>query len=708
MKKFFFALFFAVAAGTATARPALTYDDIAAGKFTPKSISGLNPMPDGERYTVQVGCRIESYNYSDGKLAETIFDGEAFSPAVKFSGYSVSADGAKVLLATNPRPIYRHSFSADYLVYDRASKRLAPLSGEGSEQQAAFSPDGSKVGFVRDNNLYVTNLSDMSVRAVTSDGRRNHIINGLPDWVYEEEYGFSRAFWFSPSGGSIAWLRFDESRVREYTFMTYRGRLYPEPYTYKYPKAGEDNSMASLLECDLASGVVSPVYDGKGETYIPRAGYTPEGSLWYFKVNRLQNRFEVVAGGSTVYVETAMRYVERPDDKTVTFLPGGGMLVVSERSGWRHLYRFDRGKDGVYALKNPVTSGEWDVEELVGVAGGKAWYVSSEGSSIRRNLWCVDLDGRGKRLLSSGQGNCRIDPGSGMKHYISYFSNVSTPLRVTVHRGDGTLERTIEDNAALAVRIKESGLPVKEFFSIPGDDGTPLNAYIIKPAGFDPQRPHPVLVTQYSGPGSQEVLDRWTIGWEDVLVQRGYVVVSVDPRGTGGRGRDFRQVTYLDLGGPETADHIAAAKWIAAQNWADPARIGIYGWSYGGFMALNCILKGNDVFSMAIAVAPVTSWRFYDTVYTEIYNGLPQDNPQGYDRNSPLNFAAGLKGKLLIVHGSADDNVHPQNTFEMASALVREGKLFDMMVYPDNNHSMMPTGRHNVRRKMIEYVTANL
>ncbi len=714
MKRLFFTIACAALVLSAeAAQPRFTYADIAQGRFAQKSVSGLRPMADGERYTVLKGGRIESFRYSDGGADEVLFDA-AGTAAAGFTDYTLSADETKILIPTNVKPIYRHSFSADWLVYDRTTKTLARLTPEGGEQQAAFSPDGKKVGFVRGNDLHVADLTTGQVRRITSDGERNKIINGLPDWVYEEEYAFSRAFEFSPDGGRIAWLRFDESRVREFTFMTYGGKLYPEAYTYKYPKAGEANSRVTLHVADLARNAVAAIGTGEEECYLPRLGFTPEGELWFFRVNRLQNRFEVMLQDGkglvkTIYTETSERYVERPDDETVTFLAGGRLVVMNESSGYKHLYLYERDrKTGEYKLRNAVTRGDWDVTRLVGIAENKAYYLSAEGSPLRRNLWSVGLDGKGKKRLTTGEGTYAISPSAGIKYYISSFSNRSTPLRVTVHTADGTLLRTLEDNAALAARIAEVKLPVKEFITIPGADGTPLNAWVVRPEGFDPAKRYPVLMTQYSGPGSQEVVDRWRVDWEDAVVQYGYVVVCVDGRGTGCRGRDFRQCTYGDLGNREAQDQIAAARWLQAQSWVDGGRIGIYGWSYGGFMALNCILKGADVFKMAIAVAPVTSWRYYDSIYTEIYNGLPQDNPRGYDDNSPLNFAHLLRGKLLIVHGTADDNVHVQNTHEMARALVAAGKQFDMMLYTDDNHSMVPSGRANVRQHMVDYTLQNL
>ncbi|MDR2885486.1 MAG: S9 family peptidase [Rikenellaceae bacterium] len=713
MRNALLALLFSCAClGLRAGEPRFTYADIAAGKFAAKTVAGLRPSADGDFYYTREDAKIVRHRYDTGAGAGTLFDAKSLDPNMDFGDYVLSPDEGKVLVATNVKLVYRHSFTADWLLYDAQTGQLNPLTEEGREQEPLFSPDGLNVGFVRDNNLYVKDLKTDEIKAITTDGERNKVINGLPDWVYEEEYATTRTFCFSPDSRRIAWLRLDESAVPQYTFMKYQGQLYPQSYTYKYPKAGQANSKPQVFTADLQSDETTRVDLDYTEIYVPRLGFTPEGALWVMAVNRRQNELDVSVETRpgvmmAAYREIADKYVERPDDATVTFLPGGKMVVSSETSGRRHLYLYEK-RGAKYSRRTPVTQGDWDVEQLVSIAAGKAYYLSNEGSPLRRNLWSVGLDGKNKRRMTPEEGYYTVSPGAEMKYYVSTFSNATTPPRVVVCDSEGTECRVMEQNIALNDYAKQVKLATKTFFTIPAADGTPLNAYILKPEGFDPVKNHPVLMTQYSGPGSQQVLDRWRTDWEEVLTQYGYVVVCVDPRGTGGRGRDFRQQTYGQLGKLETLDQIAAARWIAAQPWADPARIGIYGWSYGGFMALSCILQGADVFKMAIAVAPVTSWRYYDSIYTEIYNGLPDENPAGYDDNSPLTHAAKLRGKLLLVHGSADDNVHVQNSYEMAAALTRAGKPFDMAVYPDCNHSMLPGGRHHVRQRMVDYVLANL
>ena len=695
---------------TVSARPAFDYSALRDGTFEQKTVSGVRSLSDGERYTTMSDGRVLCFLYRTGEPAGVLFDASAAEPRIEFTDYVLSADERRLLLTTDVEPIYRHSFTAEYWIYDRQDGSLRRLSQGGPQQQAQFSPDGSRVAFVRGGNLFVADPAAGSERQLTFDGRFNHIINGLPDWVYEEEFSFARAFAWSPDGRKIAYLRFDESRVKQYNMNRFAGGLYPENYTFKYPKAGEQNSVVELYCCDAADGSTVRMDTGEQtDQYIPRLFWTPTGQLGFYRLNRLQNHFEVLLCDSSgasrvVYDERNDRYVERVDGRTVTFLPDGDRFVVrSERDGFMHLYLYSVSE----GLLGRITSGEWEVTELLGIEGDRVYYLSTETSPLRRDLYTVRLDGRGKRRLTGGDGTYRIAPSRGFRYFISYFSNVRTPNRVTLHRSDGRLVRTLEDNAALRTKLDELQVPVKEFFRFATSEGVELNGYMVRPNGFDSSRRYPVLMTQYSGPGSQQAADRWTIGWEDVLVQQGYIVACVDGRGTGFRGEEFKKCTYGELGKYETVDQIEAARYLASLPYVDPDRIGIYGWSYGGFMALNCILKGNDVFRAAIAVAPVTSWRFYDTIYTEIYNGLPQDNPSGYDDNSPIHFADRLKGKLLIAHGTGDDNVHIQNTYEMITRLVEYDKPFELYVYPDRNHGMGPS-RHHLMERCIEFVQRNL
>ncbi|MBO5693714.1 MAG: S9 family peptidase [Tidjanibacter sp.] len=695
----------------ASAQPKFDYGDIASGKFSQKSIRGLRSMNDGEHYTTMKAGVISRYAYEGEQQGDVLCNVSELDLKGWVDDYTFSPDEKKILFRLNSRPLYRRSHFSKYVVYDLADKSLVEVDESGDVRYALFSPTGNKVAYVKDNNIFVRDLADGGCVQVTEDGQWNHIINGMPDWVYEEEWGIDHAFCFSPDGEHIAFLKSDESRVKEFGFMKFlTGTTYPELFKYKYPKAGEDNSIVSLHLYSLKEGTTVRV-DNKGDEdiYIPFFNWTPDGRLYYFQINRLQNNLEVILKDNqeqrVIYSEQDAKYIDGLSNGTITFLADSDrFLVLSERSGYNHLYLSSVSKGGLKA----VTSGEWNVTEVVCATDKRIWYLSTEGSPLRREFYSIGIDGRKKERLSDKEGTYSISPSAGCRYYISYFSNASTPNTVTLHKGDGKLIATLEDNAKLKEYIAEIQLPEKEFFTFTTPRGDVLNAYIKKPADFDPTKKYPVLITQYSGPGSQDVRDRWTIDWEDVLVQHGYIVADCDPRGTGFRSAEFKKSTYGIMGRLETEDQIAFAEYLKTLSYVDDQRVGIYGWSYGGFMALNCILKGADTFKMAISVAPVTSWRFYDSVYTERVNGLPQTNAEGYDEPSPIGYAKNLKGKLLLMHGTADDNVHVQNAYAMVHEFVKAGKQIDMMIYTDDNHSMVPYGKVNVRQKMVEYCLENL
>lgn len=693
---------------TATAQPKFTYADIAAGRFAQKSVGGLRSMNDGEHYTIRENGALYRCAYAKSGEKELLVDFGFLDGAV--ADYTFSPDESKILLRIDSRPLYRRSHFSHYAVYDLAKGSVVDVDESDDVRYALFSPDGEKVAYVKDNNIYINDLRQKFTYPVTDDGEWNHIINGMPDWVYEEEWGIDHAFCWSPDGNHIAFLKSDESEVEEFGFMKYlTGTPYPELFKYKYPKAGEKNSKVSLHVYDIQQGTTKKVNRTEGDLYIPFFDWTPDGRLYYYEINRLQNHLDVILCEGeqqrVIYTEQNDKYIDGISNSTITFLSDSErFLVQSERNGYSHLY--------LSSLSNgeltPVTSGDWNVTEVVCATDKKIWYLSTEGSPLRRELYSVGLNGKGKKRLSTTEGTYRIVPSAGCRYYISYFSNSSTPNTVTLHKGNGKLVDTLESNVELKRYIAEIGLPEKEFFTFVTPRGDTLNAYIKKPSDFNPAKKYPVLLTQYSGPGSQDVRDRWTIDWEDALVQHGYIVVDCDPRGTGFRSAAFKKSTYGIMGRLETEDQIAFAEYVKTLPYVDGARVGVYGWSYGGFMALNCILKGADTFKMAISVAPVTSWRYYDSVYTERVNGLPQTNAEGYDEPSPIGYAANLKGKLLLMHGTADDNVHVQNSYAMVHEFVEAGKQIDMMIYTDDNHSMMPYGKVNVREKMVEYCLENL
>lgn len=698
------------------AAQAQNYRDIARLRSMNESVYGIRPMADGEHYTVRQGSSVVRYSYAEETPGEQLLP--VPSGNFRMTDYLFSPDERMILVAQGSQPIYRRSYTTMYLLAETGKSPRPILQGITEPRDASFSPDGRLIAFSSRNNLYVYDIATEEVRAVTDDGVWNEIINGTTDWVYEEEFGFTKAYAFSPDSRRLAYLRFDESRVPMFEMMRYDGKLYNHAYAFKYPKAGDPNSTVELWVCDLATGErtrIDTIREGESDSdqYIPRMGWTPGGKLWFFRLNRRQNRFEAVLCESdgtqkVIYEESSPAYVDRVDDGTITFLDDDRFLVRQETAaGYMHLYLYSVRR----GLLNAVTSGAWEVTRLVGVTDKRVYYLSTETSPLRRDLYSIGFDGKRKSRLTDGDGTYAIAPSTGMKYYISTFSNAETPNRVEIRNGEGRLVRTIGDSGKLRAALEATPRPHKEFFTFATERGDTLNAYIVKPLDFDPSRRYPVLLTQYSGPGSQSVADRWSLDWEDALVEAGYLVVCADGRGTGFRGEAFKKATYGNLGALEVEDQLSTARYMAAQPYVDPGRIGIYGWSYGGFMALGCALKGDGLFKMAIAVAPVTSWRYYDSIYTEVYNGLPQENPAGYDDNSPIGFAERLndaKTRLLIIHGTADDNVHFQNTVEMARALNRCGKRYDMMVYPDQNHSMMPSDTYNVRQKMIDYTLEHL
>ena len=707
-------LFLLLAAATihTTAAPAQNaYAEIARLSAMNESVSGIRSMADGAHYTTLQGNDIRRYRYDTATPGESLLPQPA--PNLAITDYLLSSDEQSILIASGRNPIYRRSYTTSYSLV--RNNTIEPILRDAeAPRDASFSPDGRLIAYSDRNNLHVYDIESRQSRQITDDGAWNEIINGTTDWVYEEEFTVTKAYAFSPDSRKIAYLRFDESEVPLMEMMRFDGKLYNRAYSFKYPKAGDRNSVVELWVADLTTGEKKRIDTGsETDQYIPRIGWTPDGRLWYYRLNRRQNVFEMIVcephgGQRTVYEERAQQYVERIDDKTVTFVDKERFLVRQEsHTGYMHLYLYSLRR----GLLGQVTKGNWEVTDVVGSDGKRVWYLSTETSPLRRNLYSVRLDGSDKQRLTTGEGFYTVAPSRGMKYFITTFSNASTPNVVSICDAEGTTIRTLADSKALRDELAATRRPVKEFFTFATERGDTLNAYIIKPRDFDPTHRYPVLMTQYSGPGSQSVADRWSIDWEDAMVDLGYIVVCSDGRGTGFRGEAFKKVTYGRLGALEIEDQLSTARYMASLPWVDPDRIGIYGWSYGGFMSLGCALKGNGLFRMAIAVAPVTSWRYYDTIYTEVYNNLPQYNAAGYDKNSPIHFARMLddsRTRLLMIHGTADDNVHFQNTIEMARALNRAGKRYDIMIYPDQNHSMMPDDRVNIRLKMIEYTLKNL
>jgi dipeptidyl-peptidase-4 len=674
--------------------------------FVQKSISGLRSMKDGLNYTTEEnGTKIVKYSYKTGNKVEELFDlSRIENPGFKeFSEYTFSDDETKILFTTNRHQLYRHSFTAEYFVWNRTTKEMTPLSKNGVQQLATFSPDGERVAFVRGNNLFIKSLKFGTENQVTKDGKQNEIINGAPDWVYEEEFGFNKAFEWSPDSKFLAFIKFNETEVLMFNIPMYQGQapqlkensLYPGSYSYKYPKPGEKNSVVSVLVYDLKSKSAVTAETGTDtEQYIPRIKWTADASdLAIMKLNRLQNQVDIVLcnpfTGDTrsFFSEKNKRYISEDFFDSFIFLPDNKYIVLnSERNGYSHLYLYDRQGFQVKQL----TNGNFDVTAFYGFDAVKKvfYYQAAKESPLRREVYFVSLDGKKSGKLSTQTGTNLADFSSGFQYFINTFTNVETPNLVTLHDQTGKLLRTLEDNSALKNQLKEYNLSKKEFFTFKTSEGIELNGWMLKPANFDQAKKYPVLMTQYSGPNSQSVIDRWGVSWDDYLAQEGFVVACVDPRGTGARGEEFRKMTYQQLGKYESDDQVEAAKYLGTLPFVDKNRIGIWGWSYGGFMAALCMEKGADVFKTGISVAPVTNWRFYDSVYTERYMRTPKENPDGYDDNSPLSHAEKIKGNYLLIHGSADDNVHLQNTMEFAERMVQAGVQFDMAVYTNRNHGI--------------------
>ncbi len=692
-------------------------------EFASSRMQGLQSLRDGKRYVQLTGDSINAYNYETGQMDEVIVISAELIPAgdsvpVPLYDFEFSSDESKILFATETDPIYRYSSRSKYYVFDRKTRDIKALSKNGKQGLADFSPDASKVAFVRDNNLFISDLKTGEEKQITFDGLDRHIINGTTDWVYEEEFALIKGFHWSPDGKKIAFMRFDESNVKEWWLPNY-GELYPEYHRYKYPKAGEANSIVTVHMYDLETGRTTPMDTGEEtDQYIPRIRWTqnPE-SLAIFRVNRLQNKLEILLAdarsgvSNVIYTEENKYYFDENNYDNIVFLENGKEFIIkSEKDGYNHLYLHDMSGKQI----NRITTGNWEVTNVLGIdqKNRKVYYESTEISPMERNVYVVGFDGKGKKALTPQKGWNIAQFSADFSYFMKIFSDAATPPVYTVNRGnDGSLVRSVMDNQKLIEKRAEYGLSPKEFFTITTSEGVELNAWRIMPHNFDPAKKYPVMFTIYGGPGSQTVRNSFAGEmWEQYLAQEGIMVVSVDNRGTGFRGEEFKKMTYLQLGKYETIDQIEAAKYLATLPYVDETKIGIFGWSYGGYMSTLCITKGADIFDVAIAVAPVTNWRFYDNIYTERFMRTPQENPDGYDDNSPINHVDKMKGKYLLVHGMSDDNVHPENTYDLITALVAADKDFELMLYPNSNHGIY-TGRNtrfHLYKKMTDFLLENL
>ena len=699
----------------ATAQKEITVNEIVNGTFSPKSVRGVNWMRDGSFYSALENNKVKKYDITTGEEVAVLVDGDALG--LNIDAYFFSGDETRILLLTDRQSIYRRSFTGFYYAYDLENDTLLGKVSEERASYATFSPVDNQVAFVQQNNLFVTDLKGKTI-SLTTDGEYNRIINGSTDWVYEEELYLTKAFEWSPDAKHIAYYRFDESEVPEYNMQKWvDGAIYPQDYRYKYPKAGEANSKVEIWIHHLEDGSRSKVDIGEEEDiYIPRIRWTKDASqLSIQRLNRWQNQLdllhaEAATGQSKVILsEKSETYIDFTFTDDLTYLDNGReFLMSSERDGYKHFYLY--GLEG--NLINQITKGAWEAETMVGLDQKRRllYYRSTKDSPKERHLYRIKLDGKGETKLSSAPGIHTLNMSPDTKYFMDYVSSSSSALSVNLFTSKNKLVKNLASNNDLDNTAAEYGFSEKEFFSFNLPDGTPLDGYFLKPQNFNEASKYPVLLYQYSGPGSQNVQNNWrTNVWHQLLTQRGYIVAVIDPRGTGGKGENFKKMTYQELGKLESEDHIEAAKYLGSLPFVDASRIGIWGWSYGGYISSLTLFKGADYFKTAIAVAPVTSWRFYDTIYTERYLRRPQDNPGGYDDNSPLSHTSKLKGDFLLIHGTGDDNVHFANAVALQEQLIKDGKQFDSFYYPDLAHGLRgDSARKHLFQMMTDYILEKL
>jgi len=701
---------------------AITLEDIWNGSFSTENMEVLHSMNNGQQYAVLNFNRatrstsVDVYDYQTQSKTKTVVDSKNLEDIPYFTNYTFSDDETKILLATDVESVYRYSTLGVFYVYDTVSGSLQKVS-DGKIQEPTFSPDGSKVAYGFQNNIFIKNLETDTTTQITFDGEKNKIINGITDWVYEEEFAFVRAFEWNTNGQKIAYLKFDEAEVPEFSMDVYGQGLYQTQQVFKYPKAGEKNAVVSLHVYELNTQTSNEVIVDKAysDFYIPRIKWTNAAAVLSAQfINRHQNELDLWAintdsnSSEILLTETDKAYVDVTDN--LTFLKDNSFLWTSEQDGFNHIYHYS--KTGL--LIKQVTQGDWEVTAYYGYdeKSKRIFYQSVENGSINRDVYSIGLNGKNKRRLSKSEGTNSAAFSADFTYYINTFSSATTPPEYTLNNAkDGSVLKSIKDNDKVAQKLGNYRTSKKEFSTI-NINGNDLNMWMIKPVDFDPNKKYPMLMYQYSGPGSQQVANRWNSTndyWYQMLAQQGYFVVCVDGRGTGYKGAEFKKVTYMNLVKYETEDQIAAAKELAKLPYIDEERIGIWGWSYGGHMSTNCLLKGSDIFKMAIAVAPVTSWRFYDTIYTERYMRTPQENPNGYDDNSPFNYPEKLEGDYLLIHGSGDDNVHLQHTMRMVEALIQADKQFEWGIYPDKNHGIYGGNtRLHLYKKMTNFIGKTL
>lgn len=702
-------------------KPVAVEDFTTRSTFAQKSVSGIRWMNDGKFYTSLVDNRIVKFDITTGLPVETILDGSLLPQKLIIENYDFSSDEKKIMILTEFESIYRRSFTAEYFVFDRTEKTMTRLSKNGRQSYATFSPDGTRVAFVRANNLFYTDIGSMSEVQITHDGKFNHIINGTTDWVYEEEFSFVVGFYWSPDSRKLAYYKFDESEVKEYNLQRWNnGQLYPEDYRFKYPKAGERNSKVEVWMYDLTTQQnVQANLGNDADFYVPRVKWTHDPDIVSIrKLDRLQSKLEILhtnaSTGRSVIVltEKSKTYVDIEFNDDLIYLEDGEQFIhTSEMDGHKHLYLYSV----TGSLVRQISTGNFDVVEVLGFdsKSKNIFYISTEVSPLERHLYAITTDGKKKSRLTRDPGVHEINMSGDLQFFIDHHTTSDQPVVASLYKTKGnSLIKLLEKNEDLVRTIGEFGLAKKEFFTYTTIDGTRINGLMLKPQNFDSARQYPVLVYQYSGPGSQNVTNAWGgshFYFHQMLTQKGYIVALIDPRGTGGRGEYFKKLTYKQLGKFELEDIIEGVKFLQALSFVDDSRIGIWGWSYGGYMSSLAMTKGAGVFKLGIAVAPVTNWRYYDTIYTERYLQTPQANAEGYDNHSPNMYADKLQGKFLLIHGTGDDNVHFQNSVVLQDALISAGKKFDSFYYPDKAHGISGgKTRLHLYTMMLDFVMENL
>ncbi|MGM9697339.1 MAG: S9 family peptidase [Prevotella sp.] len=730
MKKALFLMAALMISAVQTFAVKLDLKNITKGEFRPETMASLMPLDDGESYS-QIssdGTKILKYSFRTGKQTGVIFDlNNVRGPKIRIDridGYIFSPDGKRMLIQTDTRYIYRRSFTATYYIYEVENNKMVPLSVGGEQQTPLFSPDGNMIAFVRQNNIFLVKLLyDNAESQVTTDGERNKIINGIPDWVYEEEFSTNRSMVFTADSRQLVWIKFDESQVREFAFQWFRGSnpsmdeylTYPGSYVYKYPKAGEDNSKVGVYSFDIKSRKTRKIdvpLDADG--YIPRIVMTSDPTkVAVFTMNRHQDDMRIYMSNplttlsKLVVQDKVDKYVKQESMCAVTFTDQH-ILVPSERDGFNHIYVYNLNGQ----LKRQIGKGQFEVTDIYGMNDktGDVYYAANELGPQDKQVYVSHANGKVERLTSKeGQNNATFS--CGFRYFINIWSDINTPAVYTLNDGRGKLLHTMIDNKALKQKYDSYGLGTKELFSFTTSEGVKLNGWMVKPADFNPSKRYPVIMFQYGGPGSQQVLNSWNIGaagqgaiLEQYMAQQGYIVACVDNRGTGGRGAEFEKCTYLRLGEKESFDQVETAIWLGKQPYVDKDRIGMWGWSYGGWNTLMSMSEGRPVFRAGVAVAPPTCWRYYDTVYTERYMRTPKENKSGYDEVNPIARASKLHGALLICHGLADDNVHFQNTAEYSEALIQADKDFKENIYTNRNHGISGGNtRNHLYRQIVQW-----